>query len=172
MHGRLILPTIGLATMLAPYARAQCPIYPGKSPPLASAPAPLALPSQPEVAKLFGTPQAAMILPPRPRTITWGPGPLGLTLGWTGRQLQRLEHRHVWTIGHTALRPVRVPATTYYEAIAAPAPATMPRLEAATPMATPQRAVSANEEAPPAPPMPAMRLVPPVGDIAVLPAVR
>ena len=80
---------------------------------------------------------------------------------------------HVDAGAHHA-RPVRVPAVTYYQAIAA--------LRAAGDDATAarglaarhaQRAVSTTgEEAPPAPPMPAMRLVPPVGDIAVLPAVR
>ena len=33
MHGRLILPTATWLALLAPAARAQCPIYPGKSPP-------------------------------------------------------------------------------------------------------------------------------------------
>ena len=98
-----------------------------------------------------------------------------MTLAWVGRRLQWFDRQHTWTLGHTIARPVRVPAVTYYQAIAAPAPqpATMQRQLEALPLATPQRAVSTTgEEAPPAPPMPAMRLVPPVGDIAVLPAVR
>jgi hypothetical protein len=177
MHGRIILPTATWLALLAPAARAQSPPQPGKSPPLLGAPAPLlALPPQPEVARLFGAPQSLVmphvVTPRGPRTLVWGPGPVGLSLGWAGRQLQRLEHRHVWTIGHTVSRPVRVPSVTYYQAIAAPQPAPLPQYDAA-PLATPQRRVSADEEVPPAPAPPAtMRLVPPVGDIAVLPAVR
>jgi hypothetical protein len=153
MHRRFVFPAGAAASilvLLAPGARAQTP----QSPPVA------ALPTTYQMA---GPPTYYTVTPCQPRTLTWGPGPVGMTLAWTGRRLQWFDRRHTWSLGHTITRslPARAPMTTCY---ATPQqPATMPLLQfapALTPafsprefIATPQRKLfgATGEDAPPAP---------------------
>ena len=100
-----------------------------------------------------------------PRTMTWGPGPVGKTLAWGGRRLQWFDRSHTWSLNHTVAMPTQAATpvpfhfgptqfgqqTTDFFAVPVPVP-TPPPVPAAR--ATPQHA-SRDEEAPPAPPAPA-----------------
>jgi hypothetical protein len=163
MHRRFVFPAAAsILVLLVPGARAQTP----QSSPVAA---------QPPAYQMAGPPAYYAVTPGRPCTLTWGPGPVGMTLAWAGRRLQWFDRSHTWTLGHTVTRslPVRTQTTICY---ATPQqPATMPLLQfapAPTPafaprefLATPQNKLfgATDEEAPPAP-----KAMLPVGDNAVM----
>ncbi len=153
------------------------PPNPAKSPPLAQAapmpvyqmPAPVVAPTivmmaQPAVPAA----QAMLVASPKlPRTIQWGPTPVGVGLAWVGRRLEGFGKAHTWTINHTVFSPVLIapsPAPSVFVATQ-PAPAfTYQLVPVPGPVATPPvqmpTAYYATPSTPPAgstPPPPMMR---------------
>ncbi len=177
MQHRILLPTATWLALLAPHARAQTasPQQPGKAPPFATAPS------------LMHEPPMFRDVGPAPHTLTWGPGPIGYTLAWTGQKLQWFGRRHTWTIGHSVTTPIFTPIPAgpvgyfpraYYGPSAYGQPTDFFGPPPPTPRPTPQRMTArGDEEAPPAPAAPAavpvmlprLAVPPPTDNIAVVP---
>jgi hypothetical protein len=125
---RFLLATAASLAILVPSARAQSP-----QSPVYQSPAP---PPRPAV-------QYYAVAPRPPRTIHWGPGRLGKSIAWFGRELQWFDRQHTWVIGHSVAWPVKPTPVPPTPVVPQPEPIQMP-----TPSA---QAGPANEEAPPAP---------------------
>jgi hypothetical protein len=173
----------------APLARAQSPQpsaqhqlgspppNPAKSPPVAQ-PAPsvvqyqvqlapqIPAPVTPPMIAMMVAPQQALYQPQQtamyvgtPRTIVWGPGPVGLSLAWFGRQLQGFGKVHSWTINHSIFGPVApvqplIGPTSYLATMPAPVMQYQPvpvQQQTAYYAPPPTPLLRAVEEPPPAP---------------------
>jgi hypothetical protein len=163
MHRRFVFPAAAsILGLLVPGVRAQTP----QSPPVAALP---------PTYQMAGPPAYYAVSPGRPWTLTWGPGPVGMTLAWAGRRLQWFDRSHTWTFGHTVTRslpacrqttgcyatPQQAPTMALLQFAPAPTPAFAPREF----LAVPQNKLfgATDEEAPPAP-----KAMLPGGDITVM----
>jgi len=146
-------------------------------------------PSAPPVVALYAMPQPAFaqttyVATTVPRSITWGPGPVGLSLAWGGTKMQGFGRVHTITWNHTVLtlvvQPVAPPLvypqpTSYVATMPGPTAAPGYRL-VRDPEPTPQASSSAppfppsyyaTPSAPPVGPTPGLQLAPvPHGDEA------
>jgi hypothetical protein len=168
------------AQFAAPVQMATPGVYPNnlviQQQPVAAAPSIMvvAAPAPAPLFQCFQQPVAAPVTTAyamraaNPRTVQWGPGPIGASIAWLGRAVQPLGRAHTWTIQHSVLQPlspVVAPAATPTIFVAtqpAPQPYQYVPMTAVAPQQTVYYATPTPAAAPvaPATPPPATKMEP------------